>query len=321
MRLEDIGFYTLSDERARSTSPTSPMQRCEVLITGICNFRCPYCREPREDPRKHAPLEDILKVIDLWADDGLVNIRFSGGEPTTHTYLRQMVEHAKARGIQRIALSTNGSARPRHYRRLVEAGVNDFSISLDACCASQGDEMAGREGKFDRVVSNIRMLSELTYVTVGVVLTEENVGDVKDIVRFAHDLGVADIRIISAAQYNVLLEGVLGIEDDILEAHPILRYRVENIKEGRNVRGLSNKDPHTCHLAQDDSMVVGRHHYPCIIHMREGGAPVGDVGPNMRQERIAWMKTHDPHQDPICKANCLDVCQDYNCRVQEFRNS
>ena len=44
MRLEEIGFYTLSDERAKNVSSTSRMQRTEMLVTGRCNFSCPYCR-------------------------------------------------------------------------------------------------------------------------------------------------------------------------------------------------------------------------------------------------------------------------------------
>jgi MoaA/NifB/PqqE/SkfB family radical SAM enzyme len=319
MKLEDIGFYSLHDERARTASPNSRMQRCELLITGICNFNCPYCRGPRKGSEGHLPLEDAIKVIDLWADDGLVNIRFSGGEPTTHPDLMEMIRHAKARGVQRIAISTNGSMKPQLYRGLVEAGANDFSVSLDACCADGGDQMAGVTGRFNRVVENIRMLSTMTYVTVGVVITEDNVKDVGRIVRFAHDLGVADIRVISAAQYNALLEGVSDIEQEILDAHPILRYRVNNIRSGRNVRGLREGDAETCYLAQDDSVVVGGLHYPCVIHMRERGAPIGVVGPNMRAERVRWMKNHNPHKDPICKGNCLDVCIDYNNKVKELK--
>lgn len=81
------------------------------------------------------PLAEAIANIDLWADDGLKNIRFSGGEPTMHPNLVEMVAHAKNRGVERIAISTNGSMATRVYDKLIEAGVNDFSISLDACCA------------------------------------------------------------------------------------------------------------------------------------------------------------------------------------------
>ena len=49
MKLEDIGFYTLSNERARKTSVISPIMRAELILTDRCNFRCPYCRGLRKD--------------------------------------------------------------------------------------------------------------------------------------------------------------------------------------------------------------------------------------------------------------------------------
>jgi hypothetical protein len=171
----------------------------------------------------------------------------------------------------------------------------------------------GVKGAWDLVVSNIKELSKLTYVTVGVVLTEENVGRVNDIIRFAHDLGVADIRIIPAAQDGDRLRGVI-VDKDLLKSHPILRYRVFNIRYGFPVRGLMLDDSNRCSLALDDMAVMGSNHYPCIIYMREGGAPIGKVGPRMRFEREEWVKSHDTHKDPICKKNCLDVCVAYNNR-------
>lgn len=47
MKLEDIGFYTLSDARALSASEYSPLMRCELIVTSRCNFRkkCRYSRD------------------------------------------------------------------------------------------------------------------------------------------------------------------------------------------------------------------------------------------------------------------------------------
>ena len=123
MKLEQIGFYTLTDERAKSVSETSRMQRCEIIITEKCNFKCPYCRGLRSDCSGVKTLEEVKEVIDYWADDNLKNIRFSGGEPTTHKNLLEMVEHAKARGVERIAISTNGSSSEAYYRKLVQRAL------------------------------------------------------------------------------------------------------------------------------------------------------------------------------------------------------
>jgi len=205
--LKNIGFYSLSDERAKNSSETSQMKRCEMIITEYCNFKCPYCRGLKDwiygDRKfKMLSLDEVKRNIDLWCEPlPLENIRFSGGEPTLHPDIIEIVSYAKSKGIKRIAISTNGSNKSSLYFKLVEAGVNDFSISLDACCADDGDKMSGGVvGSFDKVIENIKYISRLTYVTVGVVLTKDNVQRTIDTIKFADSLGVSDIRIISASQ-------------------------------------------------------------------------------------------------------------------------
>jgi MoaA/NifB/PqqE/SkfB family radical SAM enzyme len=320
-KLENIGFYTLSNHRASQTNETSPMWRCEMILTNRCNFKCPYCRGLSilsEDCTKDMSFDVAIQVLQQWTNDGLKNIRFSGGEPTLYKKLPQLVDYSKKHGVERIAISTNGSMPINIYKELINLGVNDFSISLDACCATFGNKMSGVSGYWDIVTSNIRELSKLTYVTTGIVLTEENVGETTKIIKFAHELGVSDIRIISAAQYNKILSGIENIDNDILDLHPILNYRVKNLSKGRNVRGINIKDCNKCHLVKDDSVVAGQWHFPCVIYMREGGKAIGKINSNMRKDRIEWFKTHNSYKDEICRNNCLDVCVDYNNKVDSF---
>ena len=313
MKLQDIGFYTLSDVRCENLAIDSPMMRCEMILTERCNFNCVYCRGLREDCQGDMPVTTALSVLEQWCDQGLENIRFSGGEPMLYPYLETLVMYAKDRGVKHIALSTNGSFMQDKYYRLWYLGVNDFSISLDACCASECGKMAGVNGDpLKRIEENIRKLAAKTYVTVGVVLTDDNAPELAKIVKYAHDLGVADIRIIPAAQNGNMIEGVERIPQHILDAHPILAYRVKNIKNGKSVRSIQEYDSPRCYLPIDDSVVCGDYHFPCVIYMREQGEPIGKIGPNMRTERMMWSLAHDVSQDPICKVNCLDVCVDHN---------
>ncbi len=313
MKLQDIGFYTLCDERPENLSTTSPMWRCEMILTKRCNFNCVYCRGLRPDCQGDMPIATAIGVLDQWCDQGLKNVRFSGGEPLLYPYLEILVMYAKSRGVERIAISSNGSFPFERYERLYQLGVNDFSISLDACCASECGKMAGVNGDpLERIEHNIRRLSQLTYVTVGVVLTDDNASELAKIVKYAHDLGVDDIRIIPAAQNGCMIKGVEAIPQSILEAHPILAYRVNNILEGKPVRSIQEYDSTTCYIPIDDSVVCGNFHFPCVIYMREQGEPIGKIGPDMRSERIAWAISHNCYKDPICKANCLDVCVAHN---------
>jgi len=317
MKLEDIGFYTLCDERTDNLSPTSPMWRCEMILTERCNFKCPYCRGLREGCQGDMPLDRASDVLAQWMEQGLKHVRFSGGEPLLYPHLEALVTLCAKGGVERIAISTNGSFRRERYEELWAKGVSDFSISFDACCASECGKMSGTNDKlFERLTSNIRYLSQYTYVTVGVVLTDDNAASLSDIVQLAHNLGVADIRIIPAAQEGTMIKGVEAIPQEILDCHPILAYRVKNILAGRPVRSIEEYDSHRCHIPVDDSVVAGRYHFPCVIYMREQGDPIGEVGPNMRAERIAWSEQHNSYDDPICRANCLDVCVDHNNKCQ-----
>lgn len=325
MKLEEIGFYSLTDERARTSSAFSQMKRCEMIIIEACNFKCPYCRGLSSDvfadrKVKMMTLAEVKAAIDLWCVPvALENIRFSGGEPTLHPDIVEIVAYAKAKGIKRIAISSNGYSDFGIYKELVEAGCNDFSISLDACCASDGNMMAGNVGNvFTTVTENIRKLSELTYVTVGVVLTEDNISKTVDIVKYADGLGVADIRIIPSAQFNKAFDGLDAIGQEILDRHPILKYRVENFKSDVSVRGLSESDNEKCAIVLDDSVVAGKYHYPCVIYFREKGWAIGEVNYNMRNERKEWFEKHDCYEDKICRKNCLDACVFYNNRYKEF---
>lgn len=317
MKLENIGFYTLSNQRAENVSLSTPLWRCELLLTDKCNFKCPYCRGPNNFTKGTLSFQEASHVVDLWASHKLKNIRFSGGEPTVVPYLVDLVRYTKSQGIERIALSTNGSASSELYKELFEAGVNDFSISLDACCASTGDMMSGVKNSWIKVKENIEMLSKLTYVTVGVVLTDDNFKELKDIIVFASKLNVSDIRIISSAAWNNEQKfRELFNNEEILTKYPILNYRISNFKNGRNVRGIKEKDSNRCSLMLDDMVIANNNHFPCIIAMREGIAPIGTIlGKTMtqiREERKAWVDSHNTHDCSICKNNCLDVCIDYN---------
>jgi pyruvate-formate lyase-activating enzyme len=316
VRLEDIGFYTLSDARARQTSATAPLSRCELVLTDRCNLHCPYCRGLKTEYRGDMPWHEAAYIITQWQKNNLRNIRFSGGEPTLYRGFTELVSLA-AKSCKRIAISTNGTAPFALYEELIKRGANDFSVSLDACCSNTCDKMTGVSGKFEKITENIKHLANRTYTTVGIVVTPDNIKEAEYIISVAQGLGVHDVRIISAAQWKPGLD-IPIINDAGL---PILRYRLNNMRNGRPIRGLAKTDSQKCFLALDDMAVVGKHHYPCIIYMRERGDPIGEFTTieEVREARAAWVDSHDCYNDYTCRNNCLDVCVDYNTTAREVK--
>lgn len=317
MRLEDIGFYTLSNFRAHHASIDRRLERCEMLLTKRCNLKCSYCR--RVGP-EDTSLQEACRVVSYWCDQGCRNMRFSGGEPTMWENLPFLVGFARLHAcVEHVAISTNGTAKLDTYKALLDAGVNDFSISLDTCCASKAGTMMGVPGTLvKRVMRNIQYLAARTYVSIGTVITNDNEDDVLSVVNFALRTQVADVRLIPAAQYVPILNfkggkaNYVGLPQAALDRFPILRYRYYNTKAGEPVRGMSPSDPEHCYLALDDMVVSGGKHYPCVIYLREGGSPIGDLGTSTRRDRGKWAYSHVPFLDPICRKTCLDVCRAFN---------
>jgi len=316
-KLRNIGFYTLTDHRAKNVTDKTPLQRCELLLTPRCNFNCPYCRGTKLEDSGDMTWENAKKILDFWIKDNLQNIRFSGGEPTLWKRLPELVAYAKSGNIERIAVSTNGSADFSLYDKLISAGVNDFSISLDSCCASTANRMSGNVRAWDKVIKNIKKLSKLTYVTTGTVITDNNIGEIDNLISFISSLGVRDIRLITAAQKAKHLPCI----SSNFKKYPILYYRLNNFKKNRPIRGLNKNDNSQCPLVLDDMAILNNKHYPCIIYLREQGKAIGRVSASMRKERKEWFLNHDCYKDKICKNNCLDVCVDYNNRVKELNKN
>ena len=321
MKLDNIGFPTMYDERARHADQTTPMIRCDMVLTDLCTFRCPYCRGLREDCRGSVSMETAKKVIDLWTENGgLRELRLTGGEPTVWKGLPELVRYAKAKGVQSIGISTNGYSDMSLYDELIEAGIDDFSISLDACDAEEGDRMSGGiKGSWKKVTDNIRSISKKANVVLGIVATADTADSLCDTIDFALSLGAHDIKLISASQYNQLLTSAAAVSDEIRAEHPLLNYRIGNMLKGRNIRGLRENDSHRCPLVLDDASFAGGYHFPCTLYMRERGNPIGVPSENMRQERYEWYRKHDALKDPICSAYCIDAFVEYNNRYLYYR--
>ena len=108
-----------------------------LSITDRCNLRCRYCM-PEEglDLIEHGDLltyEEILRVTEVFARNGISKIRLTGGEPLVRKGVIDLVKGiGKIEGIQDLSLTTNGVLLREYAKDLVEAGLRRINISLDS---------------------------------------------------------------------------------------------------------------------------------------------------------------------------------------------
>ena len=102
-----------------------------TLFLGGCNFRCPYCHNGSlvlpEIMGESIPVEDFLAFLDA-RRGRLHGVCVSGGEPTLHSDLPELLAEIKARGFE-VKLDTNGT-NPEMLLSLINDGLVDY-VAMD----------------------------------------------------------------------------------------------------------------------------------------------------------------------------------------------
>lgn len=93
--------------------PDHEQHSCLALIdvNEACNLSCPVCFADSSTAKTyHRPLAEIEKMMDaLVASEGEPDLlQLSGGEPTIHPQIIEIIEAAKRRPIRHLMLNTNG---------------------------------------------------------------------------------------------------------------------------------------------------------------------------------------------------------------------
>jgi MoaA/NifB/PqqE/SkfB family radical SAM enzyme len=95
-----------------------------------CNLACTYCNE-FDDFSAPVPLEEMVLRIDDLARLGTAVVTISGGEPTLHPELDDIIRRIRKRGMI-AGLITNGYfLTPERIERLNQAGLQHLQISID----------------------------------------------------------------------------------------------------------------------------------------------------------------------------------------------
>ena len=118
-----------------------PLRDLRVSVTDRCNLRCRYCM-PREVFGADFPFlerdelltfEEIERVVRVLVDLGIRKVRLTGGEPLLRRDLPDLVARLRRiRGIEDLALTSNGVLLGRMAEELVAAGLTRVTVSLDA---------------------------------------------------------------------------------------------------------------------------------------------------------------------------------------------
>lgn len=173
-----------------------------LAITDRCDLRCTYCMEPdatfaSRDERLSVP--ELLRAAAICVRLGVQRIRVTGGEPTLHPQLDQIIESLGALDIEDLAMTTNGRIHDAdRLKRWRDLGLNRLTISLDTLRPDRFAAITRSTSPIKRVLESITTARDvgLTPVRVNVVVMRSvNDDEIADLGAYAHDEGV-EVRFI-----------------------------------------------------------------------------------------------------------------------------
>ena len=130
-----------------------------VSVTDRCNLRCRYCM-----PQEGIPLishvevltyEEILRIVRVFAAEGISKIRLTGGEPLIRKGIVDFISQiSQIKEIEDLSLTTNGILLKELAHDLKQAGLKRVNISLDSLRKERFFQIT-RKDDFERVWSGI----------------------------------------------------------------------------------------------------------------------------------------------------------------------
>lgn len=194
-----------------------PLRYLRLAVTERCNLRCFYCM-PEEGLPWHTKdqilsYEEMLRLVGILADLGISKVRITGGEPFVRRDLIPfMSELAQVPGIDKVNITTNGTAPLKNVTALKALGINAVNLSLDSLDPKRFHTITRRD-EFDKVWAFYRELLDQGINTKinAVVMEEHNLDDLLTMSALTLEDNVS-IRFIEEMPFNGGSKGYTPIE-------------------------------------------------------------------------------------------------------------
>lgn len=181
-------------------SPVPPLSQLYTYLTSDCNCACKHCWISPTFSRK-AFSERFLapglfrRAVEQAIPLGLTSVKLTGGEPTFHPHLDQLLQVCAEHKIT-THMETNGLKMSKTMAGIIaDAGCKHVSVSLDGATASTHDTIRGVKGAFEAAKAGARNLLEAGVSTQLITtLTGPSFDERYEVIKLAEKLGVGSLK-------------------------------------------------------------------------------------------------------------------------------
>jgi PqqA peptide cyclase len=178
-------------------------------VTHRCPLQCPYCSNPLELERGGAELstEEWKRVLSELAEIGVLQVHFSGGEPTARKDLVELVQHASDAGLYSNLITSAVLLTRDRLAALADAGLCHVQISFQGNEPAVADRVAGYNNAHARKIEVARWTRELDLpLTVNAVMHRQNLHQLLDMIEMAVALDANRLEVANVQYYGWALK-------------------------------------------------------------------------------------------------------------------
>jgi MoaA/NifB/PqqE/SkfB family radical SAM enzyme len=196
----------MSFKNAMATNAFYRLDKVKIKIIDQCNLRCLKCNhwlpERGQGPDRQQPLttSEWLDTARQLIELGVRKAAFTGGEPTLHAGLKDVIRCLAASGV-RCSMTTNGTVLAgRLPGELVAAGLSQIRFSVDGPNAEMHDRSVGVAGSFERLMSALKQIRREAAaaghnirLAFNTVVSDININHLSPVIEIAAEQGVSQI--------------------------------------------------------------------------------------------------------------------------------
>jgi len=174
-------------------------------LTHRCPMRCAYCSNPLALDPSSAELDTATwcRIIDEAAEMGILQIHFSGGEPTIRKDLEILSAHAAERGLYANLITSGVLLDEARIESLARSGLAHAQLSIQDCEEEAGDWIGGLAGAHARKWKVAEWLGKAGMaLTVNAVITRHNAERVGAMIDLAESWGATRVEVANVQYYG-----------------------------------------------------------------------------------------------------------------------
>ena len=332
-RLQRVGIVKRPEEAQQNiwrlyadlANPVSGFGNLYLHITDACNLHCSHCYTPANPKPVHVPVRVLCRLIDEAMDFGFAKVVLTGGEPTLHPDLPELLGHLVSPSIPRKTRLTFRSnliaSLDRNTVSALDGSIDELRVSLDGDMETH-DKRRG-PGSWKRAMQNLRnIIPKLNRCIVSLAVTTDGSSS-----------GIAAAE----AVQNQARE--LGIGFRVSPILPLGRFADANLAPDPHPfrkQGYLPRPASSCGIGAHVSITADGRAYPCHALTRNRfflGNAFSGLSPILESDKMHDLRMHTVDTNLRCRRCavrylCGGVCrawapenEDLNTPVRDCRTA